>query len=291
MIKLILKGGLGNQMFQYAAAYSLARKRKTELVLDLSFIQNRLPVAGFTYREYELDLFNVPNKTTTLLNNTLLDTYISYPLIILLAKTGLLPSYQEPDVYAYDEQFFDTAKNAYIDGYFNNYRYFKEYDTEIQKLFDLDKLHDSQFDEIEKKINKTNSISINIRRGDYLNSKHKNIFVNLDEKYYLKAIQIIRKKVKNPHFYVFSYDDPEWFKKTLQLRDNEFTYMDKTYVGSRFQTYLRLISLCKHNIISNSTFAFWGAYLNKNSDKIVIVPQKWSNTGAHFEAPKSWQLL
>lgn len=291
MVKLIVKGGLGNQMFQYAAAYSLAKNLKTDLILDLSFIKNRIPVSGFTYRDYELDLFKIQNKTTTFFKNNFLDTYFAYPVESVLMKIGLLKYFADTDPYKYETSFWDVENNSYIEGYFNNYRYFEGYEKEIKKIFDLDLFYSSKFDEIEKQIKITNSVSINIRRGDYLNAKHKDAYVNLQEDYYVKAMKIIRQKIKNPHFYIFSYDDPEWFKKVLKLKDSEFTYMDKKYVGEKFKTYLRLISLCKNNIISNSTFAFWGAYLNKNQNKIVITPKKWMYNYADFEVPANWIVI
>lgn len=291
MLKLIVKGGLGNQMFQYAAAYALSQQIQTDLLIDLSFIKNRLPIPGFTYREYELDLFKIKNKTTTFFNNNLLDTYLAYPIEAVLARLGLIQYFSDSNPYKFEPHFLEVQDGAYIEGYFNNPRYFETYEQDIKQIFNLDLFFDKKFADIETKINSSDSVSINIRRGDYLNAKHKDVFIHLTEEYYLKAIELIRKKIKKPHFYIFSYDDPAWFKKALKLEDNEFTYMDKSYVGEQFKTYLRLISLCKHNIISNSTFAFWGAYLNKNKNKQVILPKKWAYNSVDFDAPKDWHSI
>lgn len=288
MIKVILKGGLGNQMFQYAAGKALAIEKNTDLYLDLSFLKTRLPIKGFTIRNYELDFFEIKEKTGTFLNNYFLDKYFSYPLELLVNKSINKNYYAEGEnPYAYDDKFWELDGNSTIEGYWNNPKYFDKHSTEIKKIFDLDIFYNDKFNEIEAKIKGANSISINIRRGDYLNSKHKDVFVFLDEDYYKEAISIIRSKVDNPHFFVFSYDDPNWFEETFKMNSNEYTMMDKNYTGNKFKTYLRLISLCKHNIISNSTFAWWGAYLNKNENKIVVSPKNWTYDYS-FEVPNRW---
>jgi hypothetical protein len=291
MIKLIIKGGLGNQMFQYATAYSVAKKLNTDLVIDLSFMQNRLPIFDFTHREYELDLFDVNAPVTTFFKNRLMDKYASYPVEKVFMMTKLIKTFREKKSFLFDSSLFDVKDGTYIEGYFNNYKYFEAYEKEIQAIFSIDKLFNSDFSDIEEKIKSTESVSINIRRGDYVNSKNKDIYVQLNEAYYLKAINIVREHIKNPHFFVFSYDDPKWFKQALQLEEGEYTYMDRSYTGDHFKTYLRLISLCKHNIISNSTFAFWGAYLNKNPTKIVISPNRWMYKSALFEIPPLWYAV
>lgn len=289
MIKVILKGGLGNQMFQYAAAKSLAIETNTDIYIDLSFMKNRIPIKDFTFREYELEeFFNINEQSGTLLKNDFLDKYFSYPLELIYNKYLNKNYYAEgTNPYSFDSNFFDLKDGTTIEGYFNNPKYFEKHEEVIKEIFDTRKLYDKNFQQIEDKIKSSNSISINIRRGDYLNTKHKDVFVFLDENYYKTAIRKIRDKIDNPHFFVFSYDDPEWFANTFQMNQSEYTMMNKEYVGDKFKSYLRLISLCKHNIISNSTFAWWGAYLNKNSKKTVISPKRWMKDYS-FNTPKSW---
>lgn len=288
MIKTILKGGLGNQMFQYAAAKSLAIDNNAELFIDLSFLKNRLPIKDFTIRDYELDIFNISDPVGTLFNNDFLDKYASYPFYYFYNRYLSSDSYiAEPNYYAYDPNFHKLGQNVTIEGYFNNPKYFLKNEAKINEVFNPDKLYDPKFEKVESEIRNSNSVSINIRRGDYLNNKHKDIFVYLDKDYYSEAISIIRDKQPNSHFYVFSYDDPEWFESTFNMDKSEYTMIGKEYIGDRFKTYLRLISLCKHNIISNSTFAWWGAYLNKNPEKIIITPKKWMYK-YDFDVLPSW---
>lgn len=293
MITLILKGGLGNQMFQYAFGKALAIERKEDLILNTTFLDTRLPVKDFTPRRYELDLFDILDAKQQTFTNQFLEEKIGY--LSLRFKNSLNRNYiqEGPDPYLFDEEIYKkalSAKDPVIEGYFNNYRYFEKYSKEIINIFDINKLYDQKFDEMEKKVTASDSVSINIRRGDYLNSKHKDIFVHLDQNYYKNAIDIIRKKIKKPLFFVFSYDDPMWIQKELSFDKDELVIVGPEFVGERFRTYLRLISLCKHNIISNSTFAFWGAYLNKNKEKIVISPKQWM-TDYQFENPRDWNTI
>src|SRR3989338_10176454 len=145
MIKLILKGGLGNQMFQYGAAYAVAKRNNYQIGIDLSFMKNRLPVSGFTQRNYELDLFNILTPTCSLFNNYFLDKYLSYPLEKIAMKIGLYKSYIEKDIYAFDKKIFEIPDNTFIEGYFNNYKYFESYATDIKQIFNTDKLFEWVF--------------------------------------------------------------------------------------------------------------------------------------------------
>ena len=292
MVKLILKGGMGNQMFQYAAIYSLAKKQGFDIGLDLSFMDCKIPVPGFTKREYELDLFGIKHPTFTLLKNPLLNSYFSYPLLKFAMIAKILPSYVAKNIYSFDNNFFNIKDNSYIEGFFNHYQYFEDYKTDIKSVFNTDKLYDKNYKEIEKNIESIDSVSINIRRGDYLNKKHKDTYIYLDKDYYKNAIEIIKNNVKNPHFFIFSYDfpkdDDKYFTNGLGLKKSEITLLGRNYTGHRFKTYLRLISLCKHNITANNTFSFWGAYLNKNAKSTVISPSQWSYQEKTFYAPNNW---
>lgn len=290
MITLILKGGLGNQMLQYAFAKSLSIEKGEELRLNTTFLDTRLPVKDFTPRAYELDLFHISSEVKGFYKNKFLESKLGYLSLKILNAFNTEYIVEGPNPYEYRQEYIEQAlrsSNPILEGYFNNYRYFEKHNQEILEIFDTDKLADTKFAEIEKTIQQSNSVSINIRRGDYLNSKHKDVFINLQKDYYEKAIKHIREKTSKPVFFVFSYDDPEWIKQELKFSEKELVIVDKKYVGDRFKTYLRLISLCKNNIISNSTFAFWGAYLNKNKDKIVISPKKWM-VEYEFENPRGW---
>lgn len=236
MVIVKLKGGLGNQMFQYAYGRNLALKRKTILKLDKSFLRRRFwqKALGVTPREYELGEFNIKAE---------------------FAKPDFRPR---------------------LKGYWQNEKYFKDIRPILLKDFTLKK-KTKNFLKFKKLISGVNSVSIHVRRGDYVKRKVTgNYHGVLDLDYYRQAVEIIRKKVKKPRFFVFS-DDP-----TIS-----------NFSGLTNSEELILMSLCKHQIIANSSFSWWGAWLNRNPAKIVIAPQRWFRAKIDdFEiVPQPWIKL
>jgi Tfp pilus assembly protein PilP len=142
--------------------------------------------------------------------------------------------------------------------------------------------------ETKKKIEHSNSVAINVRRGDYLRHDYAKIFGNLDIDYYLRAVELIQTKIQEPLFFVFS-DDPKWVKENFNLQNIIFVGNDE------FKDYeqLYLMTQCKHNIVANSSFAWWGAWLGINDGKIVIVPKYWTRKKKNTKdvCPESWIRL
>ena len=167
-------------------------------------------------------------------------------------------------------------RNNYYIGYWQAYRY----------ILDLEfKLKDSQNlinTKVKEKILNSNAVSIGVRRGDYV----KLGVIICDIEYYKKAINLIDKKLDNPIFYIFS-DDIQWCRKNIKLSDKHFFV--EANKDTPFEN-MELMSLCKHNIISNSTYEWWGAFLNKNEKKIVIYPKKWKfyETKKNKLIPSDW---
>ena len=293
MIKVILRGGLGSQMFQYACGKSLSLETKQELTLDTTFLRTRPPFPNFSARNYELDMFGLSERVLSFSENVFVGKYLGY-LAFRITKLFCGSDYVlEPfeKQYVYSPELFNVGRgNLTIEGYWTSHKYFKEYEKEIRAVFDTTKLYDGKYSTIEKQILNSNAVAINIRRGDYLNKVNANLFTYLGEAYYKSAVDIIREKVENPKFFVFSYDDPEWIRSVLDFKSDELVIVDKEYVGDRFRTYLRLMSLCKHNIISNSTFAFWGAWLDNSPNKCVVCPTSWVK-GKEFDIPHGWNSI
>ena len=139
------------------------------------------------------------------------------------------------------------------------------------------------FNEISEK----NSVCISVRRGDFFNAENEKTFGVCTIQYYINAVEIMNEKVDAPIYYVFS-DDISWCKKNLRF-DGEVEFVPQDMPV--YET-LRLMYTCKHFIISNSTFGWWGQYLSRNNDKVVISPSRWNNDG--FESrliDKNWILL
>jgi hypothetical protein len=268
MVAVCIKGGLGNQMFQFAAAYALSKQRDDRLFLDTTdFLYNRY------HHGFELPCF--PNIEIQLLSKRSRRKFF---------KPGLLTSFwnyfaqknvliQEPHFHFDRTLRYIKGKNIYLDGYWQSEKYFIEFDQDIRHRFTFPILNDIHGLEYQRLIDGSQSVSIHIRRGDYVTNPEANKFhgtCTLD--YYHQAKRIIMNNVKNPIFFIFS-DDTEWAHKNFSQSENT-VIVDKT---SHFVSWIDmfLMSRCKHNIIANSTFSWWAAWLNSNREKIVIAPKTW----------------
>ena len=199
---------------------------------------------------------------------------------------------QSPSAFQPIFERIDVSKNYYFMGHWMNLRYFVDYENQIRSLF---KLKDSSFlcSDIAHLIqndDKFTSVSLHIRRGDYLNS---GFIETMDIDYYKKAIEYIKLKVSNPYLFIFT-NDFDWVEKHFQL-DIPLTFVKGNTRQNSYKDMV-LMSLCKHNIIANSSFSWWGAWLNENPDKCVIAPKKWyadekRNKFASEITPKEWIRL
>lgn len=169
-------------------------------------------------------------------------------------------------------------------GYYQSEKYFKEITNIIRKDFTFPKPVDIINQKLINQIDNTESVSIHIRRGDYLNIPNTQNICSIS--YYKKAINLILKNISNPQFYIFS-NDINWCKQHLQI-DKAIFISNNTGKNSFID--MQLMSCCKHNIIANSTFSWWGAWLNNNPNKIIISPNKWMNdtNGTGDIIPNDW---
>jgi hypothetical protein len=294
MIIVSLFGGLGNQMFQYACGKVVAKNLNAELKFDISHITDRTPRNNFTYRDYELGVFNIKDEIATIeeVRQFIPDLWNSKECIKQLYKLKRLfkgkSLYFEKSKFTYNKDIELVKDNTFLYGYFQTERYFENHRSELLQNFMLkdkiDKINSSLIDQIKSE----NSVSIHIRRGDYINST----FEILDiQDYYMKAIEIIQERVEKPSFYIFT-NDYLWTEENFSSFD-----IKKTIVkfNKNNQSYLDMIlmSNCKHNICANSSFSWWGAWLNTNPEKIVIAPEKWFKNSNYIEStydliPSEW---
>jgi len=235
MIIVKLMGGLGNQMFQYAYGFALAKRKKTNLSMDISFFSEK---NSATPRIFELEQLCITQKNIG-----------QKPFLIKIPKIGnrLKPFLN------------------YFEGYFQCEKYFADCAKEIRKEF--------QFKE-KLQIPEGNTVAIHIRRGDYI--KFADIHLVCTPIYYENAIAYVQSKVENPIFYVFS-EDLEWVKQNINIPSNSVFVDYNPNLPSSHD--MQLMSLCKHQIISNSSYSWWAAWLNQNSGKIVVAPDKWFANG------------
>jgi len=163
--------------------------------------------------------------------------------------------------------------NIYLEGYWQSEKYFKHIESIIRNDFTYINETDSDNLKILNRIKGSESIAIHFRRGDYINNRKTNEVHGIcSMEYYNSAVDYIAQKVSSPYFFIYS-DDIEWVKRNLSIKYNKMFVDINT--PEKASNDLRLISNCKHQIIANSSFSWWGAWLNQNPEKIVIAPKKW----------------
>jgi len=313
MIIVKISMGLGNQMFQYAAAKALSLEKNTMLKLDIS------TYSGYKLRKYELaDCFNIQAPVATqeeiavcnychpvkLVWNKLFPQkkmrILSLPYEEPVLQRNLLglydfflPPYKrriytEPH-YHYDDNFYNALDHTYLQGYWMSWRYFDKYATEIKNEFVVNHSLVAQHDAFVSKMQDQNSVSIHIRRTDYTTPEVIALKGRTTMEFYKQAIAHIEKNTDDPVYYMFS-DDITWVKENFPMQHRNVCYIDKNISTSSIEDFY-LMTQCKHNIITNSTFGWWAAYLNANPGKIIIAPKKWYNNKVYNYkdvCPPSW---
>lgn len=278
-------GGLGNQMFQYAF-YKALQKRNSNVKAD---------VQGF--KDYNLHnglelerIFNINlNKASAFTSNLYYIHNRTWAYRKLRTILNIKKYYkEEPILFSFDPFFLEDPKPAYYWGYWQNEQYFKDIAEEIRVDFQFKNPLEKKNKDLLVQICQHNSISLHIRRGDYLKDPFLGGLCGQD--YYQHAINYIHLHVKSPKFFVFS-DDILWCRENLTLPNITFIYWNK---GSSSYVDMQLMSACKHHIIANSSFSWWAAWLNSNSDKIVIAPKKWANdpnASVNMTFPVNWIII
>ncbi len=282
MIVVQLIGGIGNQMFQYACGRHLAHLNNSELLLDLSFLQNRVPLGkDFVFRDYDLDIFNIQARIATqndipLYPATWKINSIPHRLyhFVQITRKGFkfvldrrLNSYKQ---ILYNKKILEKRGNIYLAGYWASPKYFEAIQAMIKSDFSFRKKISDNCLNLLQQINSANSVCINVRRKEFLTIKAMG-FHGID--YIQRAVNKIEQEVINPAFFIFS-DDLDWCRQNIVL-DHPTVFVGQECYGEKFRDYLELMMSCKHFIIPNSSFAWWAAWLSDSRNKIVITPQNY----------------
>lgn len=282
-------GGLGNQMFQYAFGLKLQHLYPMEKVLyDLKDFR------GYHLRNNELDYvfgIRLPQPSFFQLCK------ITFPFSENAFPGNHLNRFRrerknevyDKEEFKYCEDVLTLPGDRYYIGYWINEGYFSDIKEKVINAFSFRRPLCKEATVFFNQIQSTNSVSIHVRRGDYL--EHELFRGICEQEYYEKAINYIKKHVSNPHFFIFS-NDISWCKKniikytdgcctTVELNDSANNYLD-----------MQLMSYCKHNIIAHSTFSWWAAWLNRNKEKIVVAPYRWINKDTSYKPQlKDWILI
>lgn len=276
MIIAKIEGGLGNQMFQYAFARKLAMQHGVELKLDITSFETEHDPNLFTNRDFELSIFNTEFKIASVAE---IEKFNKSKFLKLLDYISLFTPFKSSNFYLREPHFHffanakNTPANAYVNGFWHSEKYFSDANDAIRSDFKMKAPLSNAVQTLAEQLKNNKSVSIHVRRGDYISiEKNKQIYASCDAAYYSAAIAHIAKEIQDPEFYIFS-DDPTWAFEHLKS-DWPMCFVNRNIETKNYED-LFLMSCCKHNIIANSSFSWWAAWLNSNTDKLIIAPAKW----------------
>ena len=299
MLTKSMMGRLGNQMFQYAAMRAMQEKYYPDEKLNLAFLKTTRggkaedgfcnQLNGFRLNQEKI-VFDQKISLTFRQKLLMAKYFIERKLIKLFSSRDsykwkkrdfekkIQEKYNKRGLYLYSYGFYSfkksNEKNKLCIGFMESPNYFDDIrSTILEEFIPIDapaKTNKKLYDEIEK----SNSVCISIRRGDYLSDRFKDSALVCDGEYFDKAIELAKKKIKNARFVVFS-DDIDWVKKNMNFPEGTLYESGKDSLYEK----MRLMYSCKHFIISNSSFSWWAQYLSRNENKIVIAPSVWRKVG------------
>ena len=274
MIVVRLMGGLGNQMFQYAASRRLALQHGTDLKLDLSWFAEQ------SLRKYELDTLCILAEIATKEDLTLFDLEDAVSLAGRLRKffrrakkAGGYLALQEEREFHGNSDVLNAPDNVYLAGYWQTDEYFSDIRTVLLEEFAPAKELTPADQAFADKIAESTSVAVHVRRGDFVSNPKTTAFHGLcGEAYYEKAFSRVASRIKDAKFFIFS-DDIPWSKENLHP-PGETCFIERPHKVPSIVD-LHMMRLCRHNIIANSSYSWWAAWLNENPDKSIIAPLKW----------------
>lgn len=282
-------GGLGNQMFQYAAGRAVAFRCQQPYRLDLTGFENYTLHQGF-----EIDrIFSAP---VTLATDGDVRSGLGWRSgkltlkVLRRVNSALLngPNLAIEPHFNYWPGLSKMGPSCYLMGYWQSEKYFKDCDDLLRADFSFKLPLDGANLQASMRMQGEQSIGLHVRRGDYLTHAATASILNVCSlDYYRSAIKYMVERIPSPCFFVFS-DDLQWAKSNLNI-PYPVSYIEGNQ-GPRSYIDMQLMSLCGHQIIANSTFSWWGAWLNQNPEKIVIAPRRWFNTGINDSdlTPSTW---
>lgn len=274
MLVVNVLGGLGNQMFQYAVGRALALRLNRPLKLDVSDFRNYRLHNGFELTRVFSDAMDLATREDMREVLGWQSAAVVRRILLRPRMAGLRNAnfILEPHFHHWPGINAVPAK-AYLIGYWQSEKYFKDFESDIRTRFTFrSPLSDSQKMLVDDIVN-TNAVSVHVRRGDYVGSKKTNAVHGVCSiEYYKAAFQYFQERLVKPIFYIFS-DDMEWVRGNISSVA-EMRYVDGN-LGLDSHCDMRLMSLCKHHIIANSSFSWWGAWLNPYPDKMVVAPKQW----------------
>lgn len=281
MITVRLKGGLGNQMFQYAFGRAVAARNGDELALDLTYLLDRRPRSDIVFREYDLGLFPIRARLTRLSRAA---QRAPLPYAWLGASEAWQRARSAAGVGRYLREspgmrLGDVPRRGdlFLDGYWQGERFFASVADEIRATFLGRRQREVASPELRGDIERSASVCVNVRRTDYVHlagSARTHGFVG--KEYYDRAMRLVEERVRESRVFVFS-DDMDWCRENLSF-PHPTTFVGHEHAGARFGRYLELMAACRHFVIPNSSFGWWAAWLSPHADKTIVAPARWYAT-------------
>lgn len=285
-------GGLGNQMFQYAVGRALSLRNNSSFALDISGFEGYELHHGFELQRVFNHSFGIASKADV--RNVL--GWQSPAIIRRIVSRRPFASFcrkrfaVEPHFH-YWSGINNLTKDCYLSGYWQSEKYFADVASQIRADFAFQLPLKDKNAELAKQIIQANAVSLHVRRGDYANNPKTTAthgLCSLD--YYRAAIRHVSDQIEQPYFFIFS-DDICWAEDNLKM-NSPCQYVDHNQ-GAESYNDMRLMSLCRHHIIANSSFSWWGAWLNSSVNKVVVAPKRWfaNQTDVRDLFPQGWVKL
>jgi hypothetical protein len=264
-----ITGGLGNQMFQYAAGRSLSYHLNVPLFLDISSFQD------YQVRDFQLDkVFRI--KSTELVSvrgrNIATSKKIAAHILHKFTSQPILPKIYYQPSFGFWQDFYSIPDGSKIVGTWQNEKYFLPIESILREEFFFPDFKEERNKVIGRKIKSEKSVAIHVRKGDYLSQKGMKTYSQISRDYYLKALQIIKNRHGDTQAFIFT-DDVDWATTNLYGLEN-VTFVDWNHNEQAFCD-MQLMALCDHFVTSNSTFSWWSAWLGSNDQSTVITPKEW----------------
>lgn len=289
MVIVKIFGGLGNQLFQYAFGKAVEEKYGYQVKYDLSYYED-IPKSD-SVRKVFVSRYIPSHKLATreeISRITEHDKRVWKKVLKRLGFAEYRTKYERPgDGITSIEQVKD---NTLLIGYWQSEEFFTNVCDKIREEFSFEnEVQSPEMKALTEKIKSSDSVSIHVRGGDYLLSQNQAIFGGIcTSEYYEEAYAYMKKKNPSSKFFLFT-NDVEWTKKNIHLPYGEITMVSKEYEATEDWMDLYLMSICKDNIIANSSYSWWAAWLNAHADKTVVCPYKWTNDNQHADIlGKSW---
>jgi hypothetical protein len=279
MVMVLLQGGLGNQLFQYATGRAVAARHKVPLLLDLGALEKD------PRRSYRLGHYNVcaaiasPEQVAERIGYDRKKSKLHPLRWIGRAARPLKGHIIYARQFQFDARVMNAPANAYLAGYWSSARYFEGIAPLLRKELTVREEPDEFNAALAGQIRECEAVSVHVRRTDYVTDLGTNRHHGaLGREYYAAAVEYLTARVAEPHFFVFS-DDTAWTRANLAF-SHPATFVEHNGAARDYED-LRLMALCGHHILANSSFSWWGAWLGTRREPVVVAPKRWFADGKH----------